>query len=102
MRSPFSTPDMSKLIMEKVLPSQTQPDFIHVSLWAWLFSGSVILLGTAFISFSKTFTMLKYRLGENIGIPIYISLGIIITVFSILLVGTNLEKMKKYFPFLNN
>lgn len=97
-KSLHSTASMNNLIMSKINAKESR-SLEDVSFWPWFMSGSFIFSGTILISYSDTFSSLKKYFGDNIELPMYIILGLCLTIFSGMFVSSHLERMKKYFKF---
>lgn len=93
--------DLSNLIMGRIYKS----DLVYeknVSSTKWLFSGAVIFASIFLVSYSESFKWLKNHFGSGLEIPLYIILGMGITIYSASYIGTHIDVFKKLVEFVSN
>jgi hypothetical protein len=100
--SPFSMPlDLSDPIMRRIFKS----DVIYeknISSAKWLFSGVIIFASIFMLSYSESFIWLREYFGRGLEIPLHIVLGLVITFYAALYIGTHIDDMKKFAKFIEN
>lgn len=91
---PFSMEhDASDAIMQMVRMSPVQYRR-EVSSFKWLFSGFIIFASIMLLPFSKSLSWLNDYFGRQLMLPLHIVMGIAITIYAVLYVGTHLEQLK--------
>ncbi|MDY6934446.1 MAG: hypothetical protein SVZ03_09525 [Spirochaetota bacterium] len=85
--------DLTDEIMQKILLTET-PYKKEISTFNWVTAGLIIFLSIFLISYSEPMIWLKNQFGNNFEVPLSIVLGLIISIYSIVFIGTHLEKLK--------
>ena len=67
------------------------------SLGGWVFAGLVLLVSLTTIFFGMEFNNIALAAGMSFMIPIGITVGIVLTVYGALLIGSHLKKLSKHF-----
>jgi hypothetical protein len=100
--SPFEMPgDMSGPVMRAIINS----DVVYkkdISSGKWLFTGVVIFASIFLVSYSNSFIWLKSHFGSVLEVPLYMVLGLAITFYAALFIGTHIEMMRKFIEYLND
>jgi len=91
--------DISDQIMQsiKLIPLNNEKS---ISIINWLLAGMLLLGSTFLISFSNSLIWLKSCFGGNLEIPLNIILGIFISIYSSLFIGTHLDDLKRSIGFI--
>ena len=101
--SPFRVPyDMSEIVMKRILNSTvvfTAND--RISNFKWIAVGLVILVSMFLAPYSDSMIWLNNQFGGQFEIPFNIVMGIIITVYASLFVGTHLDSLKRLLKIQN-
>jgi hypothetical protein len=99
---PFAIPrDMSGPVMRAIINS----DLVYkkdISSVKWLFPGVIIFASIFLVSYSDSFIWLKGHFGGVLEVPLFIVLGLAITFYAALFIGTHLEMMGKFIEFIND
>mgnify|MGYP006282294063 CR=1 FL=1 len=91
---PFSMQnDASDTVMQLVRMSPVQYRK-EVSSFKWLASGFVIFASIMLLPFSKSLSWLNDYFGGQLLFPLHVVMGILISVYAVLYVGTHLEELK--------
>ena len=100
--SPFIMPeDMADPVMRILFNSETFYEK-NISSAKWFFPGAVIFSSIFLVSYSDSFIWLKLQFGGVLEVPVYIVLGLIITFYSALYMGTHTDELKKFLEFLES
>lgn len=62
----------------------------------WAVSGTVLLLSMVLIPFSKDFQFLREVFGEGYSLPLFLVLGIVLTLFGLVFIATHIEELEPY------
>ena len=80
------------------LPAVTTPGRLHaMPLRNWLFAGLLILGGTFGLQYSDSLDWLRVSFGPVIDLAIGLILGLVLTTYLCILVGSNLERVSRLF-----
>ncbi len=74
----------------------------NISSVKWLFTGAVIFASIFLVSYSESFIWLRSHFGSGLEIPVYIVLGLIITFYSAMCIGSHMDGLKKFIKFIEN
>ncbi|MGL4369965.1 MAG: hypothetical protein ACRCUT_09890 [Spirochaetota bacterium] len=93
-KAPFEIPfDMSDLVMKRI--EFLEIDYAHnISNTKWISAGIVIFASIFLVSFSDWADWLSVHTEGYFDIPLYIVMGLSLTVYSSLFIGTHLEYLK--------
>jgi hypothetical protein len=68
----------------------------HISSRTWLIAGFVLLASNFIIQYSDSLRWLKTHFGRDLEIPLHIIMGLMISVYAVIFIGTHLEELKRY------
>jgi predicted anti-sigma-YlaC factor YlaD len=92
--NPFPVPkNFADEIMARIELLEEQEPATHnpMPMSGWVGAGLLILLGMPLLQFSASHLWLKGQLGRALEVPLFIAMGIIITVYIALFIGTHLD-----------
>lgn len=69
-----------------------------MSFKKWIAVGLVILLSRFAITFSDTLAWLQNQFGSSLDIPLNIVLGLAMSIYAVLFIGTHMDDIKKMIP----
>ncbi len=72
----------------------------EISCFKWIAVGIVIIGSRFLFTYSDSHVWLQGHFGKQFDIPLNIILGLIVTAYAILFVGTHIDDIKKYIPYL--
>lgn len=81
-------------IMAAVLLLPRPRKELHARNWA--LSGMVIFLSLALIPFSEDFSLLRQLFGEGYSLPLFLVLGLVLTLFGGVFIATHMEELEPY------
>ena len=98
MRSEYlpSSPDLSELIMS-VIRATPILEAAPVSFREWTIVGIVILAAITIAPLGRAFTWVKLSFGSNFLLPLNVVLGMILSAYGALFIGTHLNEFVKRF-----
>jgi hypothetical protein len=85
---------LDQRIMAAVLLLPRPRKELHARNWA--LSGMVIFLSLALIPFSKDFSLLRQLFGEGYSLPLFLVLGLVLTLFGGVFIATHMEELEPY------
>ncbi|OHD66768.1 MAG: hypothetical protein A2176_11105 [Spirochaetes bacterium RBG_13_51_14] len=88
--------DMSEKIMIEVFQSPVNYEH-HISGLKWSVVGLIIVVSMFLIPFSNTFGWLRQYFGRGLELPVSIVLGLLLSIYSLAGIFSNLEELKKFF-----
>ena len=91
-KSPY---DISSSVMD-IIRSERVFNGKTVSGFKWVTIGSVIFFSIVLLNFSDSFVWLKNEFGSDYTIPLSLVMGLVITAYSVTVIGCNYEYIKKY------
>jgi hypothetical protein len=68
----------------------------HVSSFKWLFTGIILFAGMMLLPFSNSLSWLNEFYGGRLLFPLHSIMGITISIYVVIMVGSNLEELKIY------
>lgn len=68
----------------------------------WVIIGAVIFSSIFLINFSESFLWLKEQFGSDFLLPVSIVLGLVLTVYLMVLTGSNYDVLEKYLKIYKN
>jgi hypothetical protein len=92
---PFRAPEgLSDWIMRTI--ELMDVEYHHcVSQGKWLTAGGVLFAGIFLLPFNEALTWLNLRFGDKFDIPLQVVLGISITIYAAVFIGSHLEYLRK-------
>jgi len=102
--SPFEMRrDLSGLILDKV--TGDYPSYRREMSYArWFLAGFIIIASRLAVSYSDTMVSLQGHYGGRLEIPLNIVLGLVVSIYAVLFIGTHVEELKRiarlYFKWL--
>jgi hypothetical protein len=98
--APFEmTGDVSDFVMYRIKESEVN-NGNHISSFRWLMVGSVILASIFLIPFSHSLLWLKFHFGRDLLIPLNIVMGLVISIYSVFIIGAHIDELKTFMNFL--
>jgi hypothetical protein len=100
--SPFI---MSEDLSSPVICAIFKSDMVYkkdISSGKWLVTGAVIFSSIFLVSYSDSFIWLRGQFGSVLEVPLYMVLGLAITSYAALFIGTHLEMMGRFVVFISN
>lgn len=92
--------DLSDFIMYRIaLPQINLHDGVSVA--GWIVTGLIIFISIFLVSYSDWLIWMKYHFGKNIEIAVSIVLGLFISAYSAIFIGTNIDRLKGLFRDLS-
>ena len=92
--------DLNDVVMQGIRISNNNIYDTSISPFRWLTTGLLIFVGIFFISFSESHIWLQGHFGPSLDLPLYIVLGMIISIYFLIFVGTHLNGMRKTLHYL--
>jgi hypothetical protein len=89
---PLLDSDLSGTILERIGEER-------MPISAWILPGLLILLGTAWLPFSREFAALSSRVGGSFEPTTSLVMGLMLTVYALLFIGLNLKVLSRKFGF---
>lgn len=89
------TGEVSDLVMWRIKESEMHYGN-SISSLKWLMVGSVILASIFLIPFSNSLLWLKVYFGRDLMIPLNIVMGLVISVYSVLVIGAHTNELKTF------
>jgi hypothetical protein len=62
----------------------------------WILAGLVIVASMAFIPYDRNFLFIKELFGESYTLPLFLVLGLLLTVYGAVFIGTHMEELEPY------
>ncbi|MFW5771181.1 MAG: hypothetical protein ACOCX9_07070 [Spirochaetota bacterium] len=87
--------DASDAIMRHVFLSPVRYSR-HVSSFKWLFTGIILFAGMMLLPFSQSLSWLNDIYGGRLLFPLHLIMGLLISIYTVIMVGSNLEELKTY------
>ncbi len=84
---------VSNIIMSQILAKESFKES-RITWGKWLLIGAVIFFSLFLINFSDSFIWLKSEFGANFTIPLSIVLGLVFTLYAIIVTGINYKSMQ--------
>ncbi len=91
--------DLSDLVMYRIRESEINYGNT-ISPIKWLLVGSVILASIFLIPFSDSHLWLKVHFGRDLLIPLNIVMGLVISIYSVFVIGAHIDRLKTLMNFL--
>ncbi len=88
--------DAADTVMQLVRMSSVQYRK-EVSSFNWILSGFIIFSGILLLPFNKSLSWLNDYYGGQLLFPLHVVMGILISIYAVLYVGTHLEELKASF-----
>lgn len=92
--APPSPEDLSREIMSSVMRGVSEDGRI-VPLYNWVAGGILLLAGVILVRFGDSFIWLKERFGIDLELPLAIVLGVVLSVYAAVFVGTHIEELAR-------
>ncbi|MCP4138613.1 MAG: hypothetical protein GY754_47090 [bacterium] len=86
--------DITNSVMSEIALLETSYEH-NVSNLKWFSVGAIILGSIFLIPFSNNLSWLRVYFGANLEIPLSIVMGLAISVYAVLFIGSHLEELKK-------
>ncbi len=87
--------DMSGEILAHIL--RTQESYSrHIALYNWIVVGVIIFASIFLVTLSDSLTWLKTQFGGNLEVPFFIVMGIVVTLYTSILIGTHLDEFSRW------
>lgn len=90
--APPTVEDLGEEIMSRVMRSVSEDGRI-VPLYNWVAGGVLILAGVILMRFGDSFIWLRERFGTDLELPLAIVLGVVLSVYAAVFVGTHIEEL---------
>lgn len=87
--------DASDAIMRHVYLSPVRYSR-HVSSFKWLITGLILFAGMMLMPFSQSLSWLNDFYGGRLLFPLHLIMGFLISIYAVIMVGSNLEELKTY------
>lgn len=98
-KKPYDTSeDLSNNIMEQIATSQVIYK-MDISSLKWISVGLIIFASIFLVSFSEPLNWLKGHFGWRLEVPLNIVLGLVISLYATLFIGTHIDEMKNILHF---
>jgi hypothetical protein len=95
------SPDFEESVMERVYQEACEPDEIDApagfSFRSWVITGFIVLLSLSSAFFGMNFTHIAQSEGSSFLLPVGITIGMIVTCYGALFIGSHLKELSAYF-----
>jgi hypothetical protein len=95
-----SSPELENSIMERIVSEQSDVTYAvpgGISTQGWIIAGVVILISLAASFFGLDFQRLASESGMSFMLPVGITIGIVLTTYGALFIGSHLKELSERF-----
>jgi len=98
---PAPPPDFSEILMERIYEETAEDKVIYTpagfSLRGWVIIGFFVLLSLSSAFFGTNFLRVAYAEGLSFLLPVGITIGLVVTCYGALFIGSNLKELSSRF-----